>query len=63
MNDHYFLIAVKLALEELAMRLESEYGSVFTTLEELIASGDMPDVYAEVLRRLTIKNKPPQNAR
>ncbi len=32
-------------IESMAMMIEGEWGSCFTTVDELIKSGDMPDSY------------------
>lgn len=51
MNDADFLTAVREYIEEMEMFLEDERGKGLS-VEELIALGRMPKIYAEALRRL-----------
>ena len=51
MEDNEFLFALRKYIEMVQVQLESEFGSG-RSLEELIAENDMPEIYAEVLRRL-----------
>lgn len=51
MNDTEFLTALRDHIELTQVQLEAEFGCK-RSLEELIADRDMPEVYAEVLRRL-----------
>jgi hypothetical protein len=51
MDDTEFLQALRDYIEEAEVSMENEQGTG-RTLEKMIAAGHMPDVYAEVLRRL-----------
>jgi len=51
MNDKEFLLAVREYIEQVEVQIDGEWGSC-RRLDELIADADMPELYAEVLRRL-----------
>lgn len=51
MDDKTFLLALRDYIELSEQIYENEVGSG-RSLNDLISQGDMPDVYAEVLRRL-----------
>ena len=51
MDDKTFLLALRDYIEQSEEFLESERG-MGRSLKELISEDQMPDVYAEVLRRL-----------
>lgn len=56
MNDLEFLEDLKDYIERSEEQIESEWGEM-RSAEKLIADGDMPDVYAEVLRRIEAAKK------
>ncbi len=39
-------------IEKMVMQIEGEWGSVYTTLDEMIDSGDMPDSYYKIALQL-----------
>lgn len=51
MNDDKFLKAVREYIEQVEVKIDGEWG-MCRELDQLIAEGDMPALYAEVLRRL-----------
>lgn len=51
MDDKTFLLALRDYIEITEERIEGEWGAC-RPLKDLIAEGQMPNVYAEVLRRL-----------
>jgi hypothetical protein len=53
MDDQAFLLALKEYIEEVEVQIEGEWG-VGRHLEGLIEEQDMPDIYAEVLRRIAL---------
>jgi hypothetical protein len=52
MNDKEFLCALREYIEATQVDLEGEFG-IGRSLKELISSGSMPDVYLEVIRRMS----------
>jgi hypothetical protein len=57
MDDQAFLLALKEYIEEVEVWLDCEFGKG-RQVEGLIEAKDMPDIYAEVLRRIALT---PQN--
>ena len=51
MSDYDFLLSARNYIEDMEVRIESEWGSG-RTLSELFEQGRMPDLYKEVLRRI-----------
>ncbi len=51
MDDKEFLQAVREYIEQAEVQIEGEWGTC-RNLDELIAEASMPELYAEVLRRL-----------
>lgn len=51
MSDEEFLLAVRGYIEGVEETMDSDWGSG-RSLDELIAENRMPDLYAEVLRRI-----------
>jgi hypothetical protein len=51
MGDKEFFTAVRRYIEDAERKIDAEWGSC-RSLEELILAGEMPDLYAEVLRRI-----------
>ena len=51
MDDKIFLLTLREYIEQVEAQIEGEWG-IGRSLEELIASGEMPQLYSEVLRRL-----------
>jgi hypothetical protein len=53
MDDKEFLLAMREYIEDVEVLIENDRG-VGRSLEELIAEGEMPPLYSEVLRRLGV---------
>ncbi len=51
MDDKEFLLAVREYIEQVEVQIDGEWGYC-RSLDELIATAAMPDLYAEVLRRI-----------
>lgn len=52
MNDKQFLEAIKNYIEEMEERCQQEWGE-YLNLPEMIERGLMPEIYTEVLRRIS----------
>lgn len=52
-TDNEFLMALREYIERVEEQLDAEYG-LGRSVEELTAKNEMPDVYAEVLRRIAL---------
>jgi hypothetical protein len=55
MDEYEFLVAVKDYIETAEWRMESEFGHC-RSLEQLIQDGDMPPIYAEVIKKIDLQN-------
>lgn len=53
MNDQEFLEALRDYIEQVEVQLDGEFGWS-RKVSQLVDDGVMPDVYAEVLRRLAV---------
>jgi len=53
MDDQAFLLALKKYIEQVEVQIEGEWG-ICRHLERLIEEQDMPEIYAEVLRRIAL---------
>ena len=53
MDDKKFLLALREYIEDVEVLIENDRGEC-RSLEELIAEGEMPPLYSEVLRRLGV---------
>lgn len=62
MEDKEFLHRLKEYIEQAEATIEAEFG-VGRELAELIDTGEMPDVYAEVLRRLQLDDQATERER
>lgn len=51
MTDNEFLLAVREYIEAVEVKIEAEWGYM-RDLDELISAGEMPPIYAEVLKRI-----------
>jgi hypothetical protein len=51
MNDEEFLLALRQYIEEVEETIDGEWG-MCRTFERMISEGAMPELYAEVLRRI-----------
>lgn len=53
MDDDAFLVALREYIERVEVMIDGTVGAC-RTVDELVADGQMPTVYAEVLRRLGV---------
>lgn len=56
MNDKEFLLALREYIEQTEVKIDSEFGMGWP-LSRLISENRMPEIYAEVLRRVDEYNK------